>query len=84
MIVSHKKDTITSLIESLDNGPENYVLTDEGDISNHLGVKIKKNSDGTFELFKSHLVEKIINRVGPTVYVSLESREMPSGQTLLH
>ena len=32
VIVSHKQEIITSLIESLKNGPENYVLTDEGDI----------------------------------------------------
>ena len=34
------------MCESLKNGPENYVLTDEGDISNYLGVKINKKSDG--------------------------------------
>ena len=28
-IVSYKQETITSLIESLNNGPEEYVLTDE-------------------------------------------------------
>ena len=28
VIVSHKQDTITSLIESLKNGLENYILTD--------------------------------------------------------
>ena len=32
VIVSHKQDTITSLIVSLNNGPENYMLTDEEDI----------------------------------------------------
>ena len=41
-IVSHKQDTITSLIESLNNFPENYLFTDEGDVSNYLGVNIKK------------------------------------------
>ena len=40
VIVSQKQDTITSLIESLNNGPENHVLKDEGDISNYLGVNI--------------------------------------------
>ena len=35
------------------------MLTDEGDISNYLGVNIKKNSYGNFELSLSHLVEKI-------------------------
>ena len=48
VIVWHKQETITSLIESLKNGPKNSVLTDEGDISNYLGVNIKKHSDGRF------------------------------------
>ena len=34
------------------------MLTDEGDISNYLGVDIKNNSDGTSILLKSQLVEK--------------------------
>ena len=50
IIVSYKQEKITSLKESPKNGPENVVLTDEGDISNDFGVKIKKKSDGTFKL----------------------------------
>ena len=84
VIVSHKQETITSLIESLNNGPENYVLTDEGDISNYLGVKIKKYSYGTLELSQSHLVEKIINHVGLEVSTSLKSIETPDRKPLLH
>ena len=48
VILSHKQDTITSLIESLNNSPEIYALTNEGDISNYIGVNINKNSDETF------------------------------------
>ena len=29
VIVSYRQETITSLIESFNNGPENYVLTDK-------------------------------------------------------
>ena len=60
------------------------MLTYEGDVSNHLGVNIKKNSDGTLELSKSHLVEKVINHVGLTVSVSLKLRGNPSGKPLPH
>ena len=42
VIVSHKEETITSLIESLNNVTENDVLTDERGILNYLGVNIKK------------------------------------------
>ena len=54
--VSHKQETITQLFESLKNVPENYVLTNEGDISNYLGINTKINSDGKFELTQSHLM----------------------------
>ena len=50
-------------------------MTDEGNISNYLGVNIKKKSDGTFKLLQSHLVEKIINHVGITMSASINSRE---------
>ena len=60
------------------------MLTDEGDISNYLGFNIKKNLDGIFGLSQSHLVEKIINRVGLTVSASLKSIEVPAVKSLLH
>ena len=44
--VSHKKETITSLIESLKNGTENYCFTYEVYISNYPGVNTKKNQMG--------------------------------------
>ena len=46
VIVSQKKDTITSIIQSLNNVPKNYVLTHEGDISNYLGFNIKRSQMG--------------------------------------
>ena len=84
VIVSHKQETITSLFESLSNGPESRVLIDEGDISNYLGVSIKKNSYGTFKLLKLHLVRKIINNVRLTVSASLKERETSDGKPVLH
>ena len=60
------------------------MLTDEGDISNFLGVVINKNSDRAFKFSQLHLVEKIINHVGLIVPASLNSIETPAGKTLLH
>ena len=84
VIVSHKQETITFLIGSLNNGTENYVLTYEGCISNYLGDNIKKNSDGKFKFSQSHLADKNFTHVVLTVYVSLKDRETPSGKPLLH
>ena len=43
-----KQEKIASLIELLNNGPENDLLIGEGDISNYCGVNIKRNLDGEF------------------------------------
>ena len=69
-----KQEKITLLTESINNGPENYALTDKGDLSNSIRVNIKKNSYGIFELSQSNLVDKIINYVGLEVSVSLKAR----------
>ena len=46
LIVSHKQETVTSLIEALNNGPEKYMFTDKVDTSNYIGVNTKKNNMG--------------------------------------
>ena len=40
-MVSKKKETFLSLIESLNNGPEKYVFTYERDISNYIRANTK-------------------------------------------
>ena len=60
------------------------MLTDEGYISNYLGVNIKKNSDRKFKLSQSHLVENVTNHVGLKVSASLKAREPPDVKPLLH
>ena len=57
VIVFHKQETITLLVESIHNVPEEYALTGEGDISSWLGVNIKNNSDGKLESSQLHLVQ---------------------------
>ena len=47
-IVPNKKEKLLSLIKSLNNDPEYYVLTYKVYLSTYIGVNIKENSDGTF------------------------------------
>ena len=58
VIVSHKQETIKSLINSKNNGLEEYMLKEKGCISNYLWDKIKNNSNGTFKQSQWNLVEK--------------------------
>ena len=60
------------------------MLTDEGDISNYLGVNIKKNSYEIFKVLQSHLVEKFINHVVLEVFVSVKAKEALLGKPLLY
>ena len=60
------------------------MLTYEGDISNYLGVNIRKKSDGTFKLSQLHLVEKLINHVRLEFSLILKARDTPTGKPLQH
>ena len=63
-MVAKEKEVISALIESLWNGQERFVLTDEGDINQYLSVNIKQNNDSTFELHQPFLIEKILQQIG--------------------
>ena len=50
IIISKDHQTIEDLVISLKNGPENFLLTDEGDIKHYLGVEIRPLKGETSEL----------------------------------
>ena len=58
-IIAAKTDKeIDQVIEDLK--AQNLDLTDEGDIGDFLGVKIRKNPDGSMLLSQPHLIDQII------------------------
>jgi hypothetical protein len=59
IIVGDKMDRIESLITSLHDGKENFVLQDEGSIDKYLGVSITQLDDASFELTQPFLIERI-------------------------
>ena len=50
IIVSKDSQTIEDLVIPLKAGPANFLLTNEGDIENYLGVEIRPLKGDTFEL----------------------------------
>lgn len=51
VLVSKDVNVIDCIIDSLINGPEEFILTDEGTIKNYIGVQMKPGPNpGTFEL----------------------------------
>lgn len=65
-IVFEKKGSKAAekLLRDLGEGPENFVFTDEGDLSKYLGVDVKKHKDGRFELTQTHLIQRFLDVVG--------------------
>ena len=61
ILISKEKFTLDNFIKSLKNGKENFIFTDEGSMSNYLGVEISKlpNNEG-FSLAQPFLIERII------------------------
>jgi hypothetical protein len=59
IIVGNKMNCIESLITSLHDGKENFVLQDEGSIDKYLGVSITQLDDASFELMQPFLIEHI-------------------------
>jgi hypothetical protein len=41
-----------------------FVLTDEGDVGNFLGIKVERQKNGLIDLTQPVLIDKIIQRVG--------------------
>jgi hypothetical protein len=46
------------------DGPEGYVLTDDGDIHKFLGIEIKEITKNKFKLSQPFLIEQIVNLLG--------------------
>ena len=71
----------------MQNGPENFILTDEGDIDKVLGIDIKHLDDDKFEITQPFLIERIANPLGlkdNDFDVESNSRSTPVGKPVLH
>eukprot|EP00957_Ditylum_brightwellii_P197618 15055429-Ditylum_brightwellii.AAC.2 len=89
ILVSKSQKAIDEPVESLKNGKEQFLLTDEGDIDKFLGIELKHNKDGSFEMTQPHLTERIIKLLGLEKEdnkwkTSANSRLTPSEQIILH
>ena len=60
IIFSRSKYVNNEIVENLKNGPENFQLTDEGDLNRYLRVDIVKKNDCSFELRQPFLIERCL------------------------
>jgi hypothetical protein len=57
-------DDIDQLVLSMQNSPENFVLTDEGSIDQFLGIEIKCLGPEEFEISQPFLIDRIVSFLG--------------------
>ena len=51
---------VNAFVKTLQNGPENFVLTDEGDVEEILGIEIIQLNDPQFTLSQPFLNNRIV------------------------
>ena len=79
IIISPSDDDIDEVIESLKQPTADtraFDMTDEGELSDYLGVKITRQDDGTIHLTQPHLIDQIISDLG--LKPNTKTKEMPA------
>jgi len=67
-------------------GPEQFILTDEGDIDKFLGIDIPHLSENKFEIVQPFLIDRIVTLLGLTnnkCDISTTGKATPVDQPLL-
>ena len=64
IIIGPSKASIDCLITSMQSGPENFKLTDEGDVNKFLGIEITKLGPDSFELLQPFLIDRLLQFLG--------------------
>ena len=78
---------IDSFVQSMKDGPENFVLTDEGDIDKFLGIEITHLDDNRFRISQPHLIDRIVSflEIDVNEYgMETNTKSTPVGKPLLH
>jgi hypothetical protein len=86
IIVGTSMKSIDRLIESMQKGPEGFILTDEGDIDKFLGIEIRHLEQNKFEIAQPFLIDRIVRLLGlldNDFDVEANTRPTPVGKPLL-
>jgi hypothetical protein len=87
IIFSPSKESIDRLVHSMHDGPENFKLTDEGDVNKFLGIEITKLDSSSFELAQPFLIDRLLQFLGlcnNSFETNANSSSTPVAKGLLH
>jgi len=87
IIFSPSMESINRLVQTMHDGPENFKLTDEGDVNKFLGIEITQIDSYSFELSQPFLIDRLLQFLG-LCNISFEtdtnSSSTPVAKGLLH
>lgn len=93
IILSKSQDAVNAVVDSLKSGADiddpnkllrnKYVLTNEGGITNYLGVEFVRMPDGSFEMKQKKLIERIIESVGLSIDDLIAAKPDPAIKPIL-
>jgi hypothetical protein len=69
-------DDVIELLKKSIGGARPFDVTDEGDISDYLGVKVTHLDDGTMTLTQPHLIDQIISDLG--LKANTKTKDLPA------
>ena len=87
IIVGPSMKDIDAFVKSMKDGPENFILTDEGDIDKFLGIEITHLDEKRFKISQPYLIDRIISLLNidtNTYGMETNSKSTPVGKPLLH
>jgi hypothetical protein len=64
IIISPSMASIDCLIASMHTGPENFILTDEGNVNRFLGIEITKLGPDSFGLSQPFIIDCLLQFLG--------------------
>ena len=83
LLFSKKNSGISDrLIRSLTNGKEKFEFTDEGDMSNYLGVDITKHKDRSIGFMQPYLIDRFVKLIDQDNNINI--KPTPAIKPLLH
>jgi histone deacetylase 1/2 len=87
IIFSPSMQSIDHLVKSMHDGPENFKLTDEGNVNKFLGIEITKLGKKFFELAQPFLIDCLLQFLGlgnKSFDSNANSSSTPVGRSLIH
>ncbi|KAL7580903.1 hypothetical protein ACA910_001170 [Epithemia clementina (nom. ined.)] len=81
LLFSPSKEAIDAVVLSLRNSHQRFNVDDQGEVKDFLGIKIRKQTDGSIMLTQPHLIDSILQDL--QLQTNSQVRETPALSTII-